>query len=78
MPSPVTQYTADSFAQPIRRVFGTIVFRAREHVDMPPPGDIRPARLTVEWRDLVWDTDLRADRRRRDGDGDDSSITCSS
>ena len=40
-PSPATQYTADSFAQPIRRVFGTIVFRAREHVDMPPPGDMR-------------------------------------
>ena len=39
--SPVTQYTADSFAQPIRRVFGRVVFRAREHVQMPPPGDAR-------------------------------------
>ena len=29
-PSPATQYTAGSFAQPIRRVFGTLVFRARE------------------------------------------------
>ena len=38
-PSPATQYTADSFAQPIRRVFGTLVFRAREQVEMPPPGD---------------------------------------
>ncbi len=54
-PSPATQYTASSFAQPIRRVFGTVVFRAREHVDMPPPGDGRPARLTVELHDLVWD-----------------------
>ncbi len=54
--SPITQYSADSFAQPIRRVFGTTVFRAREHVEMPPPGDGRPARLTVEWRDVVWDT----------------------
>jgi hydrogenase-4 component B len=53
--SPATQYTADSFAQPIRRVFGTVVFRAREHAEMPPPGDTRPARLTVELRDLVWD-----------------------
>ena len=44
-----------SFAQPIRRVFGTIVFRAREHVEMPPPGDTRPARLTVELRDPIWD-----------------------
>jgi hypothetical protein len=22
---------------------------------MPPPGDMRPARLTVELRDLIWD-----------------------
>jgi hydrogenase-4 component B len=55
-PSPATQYSADSFAQPIRRVFGTVVFRAREHVEMPPPGDRRPARITVVVRDLVWDT----------------------
>jgi NADH:ubiquinone oxidoreductase subunit 5 (subunit L)/multisubunit Na+/H+ antiporter MnhA subunit len=54
-PSPITQYTAGSFAQPIRRVFGTLVFRAREQVQMPPPGDLRPARLVVELRDLVWD-----------------------
>jgi hydrogenase-4 component B len=55
-PSPVTQYSASSFAQPIRRVFGTVVFRAREHGEMPPPGDARPARLTVELHDLVWET----------------------
>jgi hydrogenase-4 component B len=54
-PNPATQYTASSFAQPIRRVFGTVVFRAREHVEMPPPGDARPARLTVELRDVIWD-----------------------
>jgi formate hydrogenlyase subunit 3/multisubunit Na+/H+ antiporter MnhD subunit len=53
--SPITQYTAGSFAQPIRRVFGTLVFRAREDVDMPPPGDTRPARLRVSVRDLIWD-----------------------
>ncbi len=53
--SPATQYSASSFAQPIRRVFGTVVFRAREHVEMPPPGDMRPARLTVELHDLAWD-----------------------
>jgi formate hydrogenlyase subunit 3/multisubunit Na+/H+ antiporter MnhD subunit len=53
--SPVTQYTAGSFAQPIRRVFGTLVFRAREQVEMPPPGDTGPARLRVVMRDLVWD-----------------------
>jgi hydrogenase-4 component B len=55
-PSPATQYTADSFAQPIRRVFGEVVFLARERVDMPAPGDARPARLTVTLRDPVWDT----------------------
>ena len=54
--NPATQYTAGSFAQPIRRVFGTLVFHAREQVDMPAPGDSRPARFTVELRDLVWDT----------------------
>jgi hydrogenase-4 component B len=55
-PSPVTQYTAGSFAQPIRRVFGTSVFRAREQVEMPPPGDNRPARMHVDMQDPVWDT----------------------
>ena len=54
-PSSATQYTADSFAQPIRRVFGEVVFLARERVDMPVPGDARPARLTVTLRDPVWD-----------------------
>src|SRR5580692_10234159 len=54
-PSPATQYTASSFAQPIRRVFGTVVFGAREHVEMPPPGDMRPARIDVDLRDLIWD-----------------------
>ncbi|MDP1731899.1 MAG: hydrogenase 4 subunit B [Devosia sp.] len=49
------QYSAGSFAQPIRRVFGTLVFRAREEIEMPAPGDTRPARLTVWMRDLVWD-----------------------
>jgi hydrogenase-4 component B len=55
-PSPATQYTASSFAQPIRRVFGSVVFHAREQVDMPAPGDRRPAQLTVSLSDPVWDT----------------------
>ena len=54
-PSPATQYTATSFAEPIRRVFGTVMFRAREQVEMPPPGDMRPARLTVQMTDPIWD-----------------------
>ena len=45
----------ESFAQPIRRVFGTFAFRARERVDMPAPGDMRPARMRVETHDLVWE-----------------------
>jgi formate hydrogenlyase subunit 3/multisubunit Na+/H+ antiporter MnhD subunit len=53
-PSPMTQYTSASFAQPIRRVFGTLVFRAREEVTMPPPGDMSPARLRVWVHDPVW------------------------
>jgi hydrogenase-4 component B len=54
-PSPATQYTAGSFAQPIRRIFGTMVFLAREDVHMPLPGDRQAARLEVRLRDLVWD-----------------------
>jgi len=50
-----TQYSASSFAQPIRRVFGTLVFGARETGSMPPPGSTAPARLTVVVRDLIWD-----------------------
>jgi hydrogenase-4 component B len=53
--SPATQYTAESFAQPIRRVFGAFAFAAHENIDMPTPGEIRPARLTVGLRDLVWE-----------------------
>jgi hypothetical protein len=51
----LTQYTASSFAQPIRRVYGTAVFHAREIGEMPPPGATTPARLTVELRDLIWE-----------------------
>lgn len=54
-PRPQTQYTASSFAQPLRRIFGTLVFRARERVDMPAPGDLRAASFDLERRDLAWD-----------------------
>jgi hydrogenase-4 component B len=54
-PTPAAQYSSGSFAQPIRRVFGTLMFHARDHVDMPAPGDIRPARLRIELHDLVWE-----------------------
>jgi hypothetical protein len=55
-PTPAAQYSGVSFAQPIRRVFGTMVFNARDHVEMPAPGDTRPARLKIELHDLIWET----------------------
>ena len=54
-PSPVTQYSASSFAQPLRRVFGSTVFRASEHVEMPVPGEIRPAVYVTRVHDVVWE-----------------------
>ncbi len=54
-PTPMAQYTGGSFAQPIRRVFGTLAFHARDHVEMPAPGDVRPARLRIELHDLIWE-----------------------
>ncbi|MSP48353.1 MAG: hydrogenase 4 subunit B [Alphaproteobacteria bacterium] len=62
-PSPATQYTASGFSQPLRRVFATSVFRARETVDMPPPGDERPARLEVRLVDPAWDWGVEPLRR---------------
>ena len=47
-PSPVTQYTAGSFSQPIRRVFGTVRFRgARGGRRCRRRATPRPARLHV-------------------------------
>jgi len=72
--SPATQYTAGSFAQPIRRVFGSVVFRAREHVTLPKPGDTSVARLRVDLHDTIWEAlylpiirgvDAMADRLNR-------------
>ena len=53
-PSPATQYTAGSFAQPIRRVFGVVFWRANgcRHAGARRPA---AARLTVRLRDLAWD-----------------------
>jgi formate hydrogenlyase subunit 3/multisubunit Na+/H+ antiporter MnhD subunit len=55
-PSPLAQYTAGSFSQPIRRVFGTLLFRAREQVNMPPPGQMTPAQFSVRLDDIIWNT----------------------
>jgi hydrogenase-4 component B len=53
--NPAIQYSASSFSQPIRRVYGTVVFAAREIGEMPRPGSATPARLTVKVHDLIWD-----------------------
>jgi hydrogenase-4 component B len=54
-PRPETQYTASSFAQPIRRIFGSVVFAAHERIDMPAPGETRAARIEVTMHDPVWE-----------------------
>jgi NADH:ubiquinone oxidoreductase subunit 5 (subunit L)/multisubunit Na+/H+ antiporter MnhA subunit len=55
-PSPMTQYTAASFAQPIRRVFATSLLGASERVDMPGPGDMRAARYEAAISDPIWES----------------------
>jgi formate hydrogenlyase subunit 3/multisubunit Na+/H+ antiporter MnhD subunit len=51
---PTTQYSGSSFAQPLRRVFGPVAFGATETVDMPDPGEVRPARFAVRLWDPAW------------------------
>ena len=48
---PLTQYGGASFAQPLRRALGGALLQADEIVDMPAPGETRPARITVELSD---------------------------
>ncbi len=55
-PRTETQYTAASFAEPIRRVFGATLFGARTRVDMPAPGSLGPARFRLDLNDIVWDS----------------------
>jgi formate hydrogenlyase subunit 3/multisubunit Na+/H+ antiporter MnhD subunit len=53
-PSPATQYSAVSFAQPIRRVFGSVAFVVRDRIDMPPPGETRAAHFELRLVDRIW------------------------
>jgi hydrogenase-4 component B len=53
-PAPSAQYSGASFAQPLRRVF-QMVYAASERVVLPAPGDLRPARFTLELHDQIWD-----------------------
>ena len=50
-----TQYSASGHAQPLRRVFGPLLARTSEVVEMPPPGGLGPARITRARHDLAWD-----------------------
>jgi hydrogenase-4 component B len=52
----MTQYTASSLTQPLRRVFDRLVFIARETVTMPEPGDVAPARHALATTDRLWET----------------------
>ena len=45
------QYTASSFAQPIRRVFSNAGIATHEKVVMPPPGSQAPATFSLSVRD---------------------------
>jgi formate hydrogenlyase subunit 3/multisubunit Na+/H+ antiporter MnhD subunit len=51
----LTQYSAASLSQPIRRVFGSYVFRSSERVEMPAPGEMGPARIRKIRHDLAWE-----------------------
>lgn len=53
--SPRLQISASGFAQPLRRIFGGLIFASRDHVSMPAPGEVTPARLTIEIHDPIWD-----------------------
>jgi formate hydrogenlyase subunit 3/multisubunit Na+/H+ antiporter MnhD subunit len=50
-----TQYTAGSFAQPIRRVFASSLFQVREQINIPPQGSTAPASMKLQMRDLIWE-----------------------
>lgn len=49
------QYSGASLAQPIQRVLGPLLLRSAETVDMPRPGDLRPARHTLRQQDVFWE-----------------------
>ena len=53
-PAPTTQYSGESFSQPIRRVFGRLAFVVEERIDMPLPGDTRAAHLHLRLSDRIW------------------------
>ncbi len=68
-----------SFAQPIRRVFGTLVFRAREQVEMPPPGDTRAGAASASSCAIsIWDALYAPVASASSSSSPTGSTTCSS
>jgi hydrogenase-4 component B len=52
--APQTQYASASFAMPIRRVFGTVVFNVHERVDLPRPVEMRAGSFHLRVLDPAW------------------------
>ena len=48
---PLTQYGGASFSQPLRRVLASALLFATQRVDMPEPGDVRPAIFSARLHD---------------------------
>jgi formate hydrogenlyase subunit 3/multisubunit Na+/H+ antiporter MnhD subunit len=63
---PLTQPTAGGIAQPLRRMLGQPLLRARESVDMPRPGETRPARYAAGFEDPAGPLLLAPAARLRD------------
>jgi formate hydrogenlyase subunit 3/multisubunit Na+/H+ antiporter MnhD subunit len=63
---PATQYSGASFGQPLRRTLGSAVLGGRETVDIPEPGDTRPAKLSVTLQDPAEATLFQPAARLRD------------
>nr|ANC58238.1 putative formate-dependent oxidoreductase complex subunit [Candidatus Methylacidiphilum infernorum] len=53
--SPFCQYTAGSYAQPIRKVFGPAFFAVKEKVICLSPWLPKPARIFLRLHDLAWE-----------------------
>lgn len=51
---PETQYSATGFAEPLRRVFATLLFADRATVRLPPPGSTAPAQFLRQSADPAW------------------------
>ena len=51
---PLTQPGPEGFSQPIRRALAAPLLSVTEAVDMPAPGDSRPARIVVAMHDSAW------------------------